>query len=201
MGDLHDDADSVRDVLDRIGESVVLVGHYYGGAVITDAGEHPAVAHLVYLCALALDADETCGSAAAAEAVQSDIAHTGLAAGIIIDEEGIVTVDPTVAAECLFNHREAETVRWALSRLGPQPFVTLQQAPRRVTWRAKPSTYVVCSDDRAVPSDLQRVLATRCTRTVEWESDHSPFLPHPEQLVELLVDLAFEAATSSAGEL
>src|SRR5258708_453841 len=67
-GDLHSDAARVKAQLDRADERVVLLGHSYGGAVITEAGDHPAVAHLVYLCAPVLDAHESCGSAAAEEA-------------------------------------------------------------------------------------------------------------------------------------
>src|SRR3954469_4862085 len=62
--DLHGDADRVRSGLDGVGGEVVLLGHSYGGAVITEAGVHPAVRHLVYLCALALDAGETCNRTA-----------------------------------------------------------------------------------------------------------------------------------------
>src|SRR5438874_2230227 len=65
--DLHGDADRVRSVLDGIDGDVVLLGHSYGGAVITDAGTHPSVRHLVYLCALALDAGESGNRAAVDE--------------------------------------------------------------------------------------------------------------------------------------
>jgi pimeloyl-ACP methyl ester carboxylesterase len=193
FGDLHGDADRVRQVLDAIDPPVLLVGHSYGGAVITEAGDHPAVAHLVYLCALTLDAGETCGSAAADEAAAAGITHTGrpdLADGIIAGEDGLVSLDPTVAAACLYNHCDAETVGWAVARLGPHPFVTLEEPPSRVAWRAKPSTYVVCADDLAVHPDLQRIMAKRCTNSVEWDSDHSPFLSHPDHLAPFLVSLA-----------
>src|SRR5207302_1944698 len=64
LGDLHGDAAHVRSVLDASAGEVVLVGHSYGGAVITGAGTHDAVAHLVYLCAFALDKGESCMAAA-----------------------------------------------------------------------------------------------------------------------------------------
>jgi pimeloyl-ACP methyl ester carboxylesterase len=191
--DLHGDADRVREVLDSFEEPVVLVGHSYGGAVVTEAGDHPSVARLVYLCALALDAGETCGSAAADESARLGISHTGrpnLAAGVIADDQGMVTVEPSIAAACLYNRCDGEAAKWALARLGPQPFVTLEQMPARVAWRVKPSTYVVCSDDMAVHPDLQRVLAKRCTESVEWDTDHSPFLSCPDRLSTFLVDLA-----------
>src|SRR3954447_5826138 len=71
--DMHGDADRVRDVLDGIDGDVVLVGHSYGGIVITDIGTHPNVRHLVYVAAFAIDADETAGNAVAADAAVANI--------------------------------------------------------------------------------------------------------------------------------
>jgi pimeloyl-ACP methyl ester carboxylesterase len=177
---------------------VVLVGHSYGGAVITEAGDHPAVAHLVYVCALALDGDETCVSAASAETAQAPISYEGrpdLGSGFIKDSSGAVTLDPSVAGACLYNECDPETVDWALARLGPQPSVSLQQTPATVAWRVKPSTYVICLNDLAIHPDLQRMLAKRCTNSIEWNSDHSPFLSRSDLLVELLGELAAATAT------
>jgi hypothetical protein len=161
--------------------------------VITEAGDHPAVAQLVYLCALPLDAEETCGSAAADEAARIGLSHAGrpdLAEGVIADEHGIVTLEPSVAAACLYNRCGADAVAWALARLGPHSFAALDQRPSRVAWRVKPSTYVVCGDDLAVHPDLQRLLAKRCSSSVEWDTDHSPFLSCPDQLSAFLAQLA-----------
>jgi pimeloyl-ACP methyl ester carboxylesterase len=60
----------------------------------------------------------------------------------------------------------------------------------RPAWRDTPSTYVVCSEDRAVHPELQRVMAKRCTESLEWPTAHSPFLNRPDLVAELLVDLA-----------
>jgi pimeloyl-ACP methyl ester carboxylesterase len=196
LTDLHGDAARVQSVLDRVDAPVVLLGHSYGGAVITEAGDHPSVAHLVYLCALALDEDETCASAAAGEAAAVGISHEGrpdLGAGFIPDGQGSVSLDRAVAAACLYNDCEPETTNWALTRLGPQPLVTLQQAPSAVAWRAKPSTYIVCANDMAIHPDLQRILAKRCTNSTELDSDHSPFLSRPDPLAGILAALAVSA--------
>jgi pimeloyl-ACP methyl ester carboxylesterase len=193
MGDLHGDADRVRQVLDRVDGPVVLVGHSYGGAVITDAGDHPAVAHLVYLCALAIDGDESCMTAAAAGFEAAAISQEGrpdLSAGLVADVDGTTTVEASAAAACLYNDCDEATVAWATARLGPQPLVTLQQTPRAVAWRSKPSTYVVCTDDLTIPPELQRLLAKRCTTSVEWPTSHSPFLSAPDRVADLLADTA-----------
>jgi pimeloyl-ACP methyl ester carboxylesterase len=193
LTDLHGDAAHVRRVLDGLGAPVVLVGHSYGGAVITEAGDHAAVEHLVYLCAFALAENETCVSAAATEAAAAAISHAGrpdLSAGIIRTDPGMVSLEPSVAAACLYNACDPDTANWALDRLGPQPIVTLRQAPTTVAWRVKPSTYVVCANDQTIHPDLQRIMAQRCTGYTEWDSDHSPFLSQPDRLAALLIDLA-----------
>jgi pimeloyl-ACP methyl ester carboxylesterase len=197
LGDLHGDAARVGELLDELaatGSDVVLVGHSYGGAVITEAGVHPAVRHLVYLCALALAEDESCATVAVGDATAAAISHEGrpnLSEALVIDEDGLATLAPLDrASACLYNQCDPETASSALSRLGPQPMVTLQQVPDAVAWRGTPSTYVVCANDFAVHPDLQRVMAARCSRQVEWESDHSPFLSHPELVTDLLAEIA-----------
>ena len=194
LGDLHADAARVRAVLDQqAGGDVVLVGHSYGGAVITEAGEHPAVGHLVFLCALALTASESCASVAAGDPAAGAISHDGrpdLGQAVIPGDDGMITVDPTLAAACLYNECDAATAAWAVARLGPQPLVTLQQTPLAVAWLSRSSTYAVCANDLAIHPGLQRIMAARCTRVVEWESDHSPFLSHPDLVVRLLAAAA-----------
>ncbi len=101
--DLHGDAPRVRGVLDELDGPVVLLGHSYGGAVITEAGVHPAVRHLVYIAALALDADETCHSAAAEEAERTGLSHAGrpdLGAGLHPGPGGTTTVATDAAITC-----------------------------------------------------------------------------------------------------
>ena len=193
FGDLDSDVARVRQSLDECNGDVVLVGHSYGGAVITEAGLHPAVEHLVYVAAFALDEGESCVSAAAAEAEASRISHDGrpsLGAGFIMGSGDMITLDPANAEECLYNDCDADTVAWALARLGPQPLITLQGTPKLAAWRTKPSTYAVCLDDMAVHPELQRIMARRCDSVVEWPTDHSPFLSRPDLVAGLLVDLA-----------
>ena len=193
LGDLHTDAARVRRELDRLGGEVVLVGHSYGGAVITEAGDHPAVDHLVYLAAFALAAGESCVSAATTETEAAGIDHAGrpnLGQGFVEGPGGTITLDPLVAAECLFNGCDGPTVAWAVARLGPQPLVTLQQTPVAVAWLTKPSTYVVCAHDMGVHPDLQRVMARRCGSFQQWPTGHSPFLCRPDLVAGLLTRLA-----------
>ncbi len=173
LGDLHADAARVTDVLDELAGPVVLVGHSYGGAVITEAGVHPSVEHLVYVCALAVDSNETCSTVVLDEAEKLKLSFDGmpdLSTGIAVSDDGMTTLDPAAAAVALYNGCTVEMTEWATSKLGPQPLVTLQQGPTNVAWREKPSTYVICADDKIVHPGLQRLMAKRCTESVEWNS-------------------------------
>jgi pimeloyl-ACP methyl ester carboxylesterase len=173
----------------------VLLGHSYGGAVITEAGAHPSVRHLVYLCAFALDAGESCMSAAVNESAALDLSWDdgpNLADAIVVHDDGTSTVTDAGARDCFYNDCDPATTLDAVARLGAQPMATLGQPPAAVAWRDRPSTYVVCTDDQGVHPELQRVMAKRCTRSVEWATSHSPFLSRPELVVDLVVQLVRE---------
>jgi pimeloyl-ACP methyl ester carboxylesterase len=190
---LHDDADLVRERLDALDGPVLLVGHSYGGAVITEAGDHPSVARLLYLAAFPLDANESAGSAASADPATAQISTDGrpeLRSGLIFDDAGLMSIDRDLAAAMFYNDCDAESTAWALDQLRPQALVSLQQQPATVAWRSRPSTYVVCADDRTVHPELQRILARRCTETVQWPTGHSPFLSQPARVAKLLTELA-----------
>jgi len=189
LGGLHADSAALTLELDRQ-DSVVLVGHSYGGAVITEAGDHPAVAHLVYLAGFPIRPDESCAQAAPAEADELDTrGRTDLGSGFVPGADGTVSLDPAVAKPCLYNDCDETTAQWALERLGPQRLTSLSDSPTRAAWRTRPSTYVVCAADLTVHPDLQRILARRCGSTVEWPTGHSPFLSEPQRVADLLVSI------------
>jgi pimeloyl-ACP methyl ester carboxylesterase len=187
------DVASVRDALDAVDGDVVLLGHSYGGAVITEAGVHPAVRHLVYLCAFALDDGEACTRAATDEAAAVSISHEGrpsLGAAMIYHDDGTSTLTRDGARACLYHDVDDDTFDWAYAHLGPQRSDTLGAVPRAIAWRTTPSTYVVCTEDQGVHPDLQRIMACRCGDTVEWPLGHSPFANRPDLVGELLVNIA-----------
>jgi pimeloyl-ACP methyl ester carboxylesterase len=191
LTDLHGDADRVRAVIDGVDGPVVLVGHSYGGMVITDAGVHPLVRHLVYVAALVPDIEESAANAMAVEAQAAGVQiDSGLAAAMVIDDDGITTLAADAVAAFLYNDCDAATQEWAAARVSPQPMTTLVQAPRAVAWRERPSTYIVCEKDQAIPPGLQRIFATRCTETIALPTDHSPFADRPDLLAPILVALA-----------
>jgi pimeloyl-ACP methyl ester carboxylesterase len=192
LTDLHGDSDALRRVLDREpADSVVLVGHSYGGAVITDAGVHAAVRELVYVTAYALAEGESLVDAAKDEAEAHGVAAVApaLLEGMTIHDDGTSTLSDEVVANTLYNACDEATRSWAIQHVGPQSLAISSQSPRAIAWRTVRSTYVVCAQDRAILPEFQRILARRCTETVGLPADHSPFASTPEALTDLLVGI------------
>lgn len=192
LGDLHSDAAAVRAVLDPIEGPVVLVGHSYGGIVITEAGEHPAVTHLVYLAAYAADETESTGNAGAreAEAEGLDLSGRPSVGGALTVADGLARIDPSAAADLLYTGVDPDLTALGVSRLEPQRTRSLRQSPAAVAWRSRPSTFAVCTEDRTIPPELQVIMARRTGRTVTWPTGHLPMLTHPVLVVDLLAGIA-----------
>lgn len=200
VGGLANDVAAVRELLDALAGPVVLVGHSYGGAVITGAGDHPNVAHLVYLAAFMLDEGESAAAAATHDPDTAGIDHTGRpdpAAALRPAGEGVVIVDPASRIELFYNECPPEVAAEAADRLQPQALANLMESPSSIAWRSRPSTYVVCTRDNAIHPDLQRIMARRATSSVEWTADHSPFLSQPDLVAQLLVTVAAEVTAES----
>jgi pimeloyl-ACP methyl ester carboxylesterase len=187
---LHDDADYVRGALDSITGDAVLVGHSYGGAVISEAGVHPAVAHLVYLTAFALDV----GESPQENTLEGGDGLNDLIAAIDFGEtptgEKVITIKPERAVAAFYHDCTPEIASAAVERLRPQSLVALGGKVDAAAWREKPATYVVCTDDRALPVALQRSNAARIGSSIDWPTSHSPFSSRPDLVADLLIELS-----------
>jgi pimeloyl-ACP methyl ester carboxylesterase len=194
LGDLHSDAAALSRALDALDGPVVLCGHSYGGAVIGESAVgHPNVRHLVFLAALMLDEGESCSQSVTPPPTGTPGRESELAAAMRFSDDGAaVSIDPVAGRTIFFHDCTDVDTDWAIARLGPQPAITLQQPVPAPAWRDLPSTYVVCTDDQAIPMWMQYAFAARATNSVEWPTSHSPFLSQPDLLVELLADLAAE---------
>jgi pimeloyl-ACP methyl ester carboxylesterase len=181
--DLAADGDNLRAALDAVGGPILLVGHSYGGAVVSDAGAHPNVEHLAYLSAFPLDAGES---------VMQNAIEGGddleLAKAISIDGD-TVSVDPARQVELFYHDCAPECALAAAARLVPMSLAAMAGTARAAAWREKPSTYIVCTDDRALPVALQQSAAARTGAVIDMPTSHSPFLSRPDELAAILTAL------------
>jgi len=180
---LEGDAVAVRDVLDTLDPPTVLLGHSYGGAVITWAGAHPAVSSLIYVAAVMPDAGEGIESGMSDEQV---VAAPDLFES---DPGGALRVNRSVAADIFYRDAApANRKAWA-ARLRPGN-VGFGEVVPHAAWRSRPADYVVCLDDVLVPAATQRWIADRGGATAhELPGGHSPFLVRPEAFVELVTSI------------
>ena len=163
----------------------VVLGHSYGGLVITHAAVGLDVAHLVYLAALMPDEQED-----VAAKVNDAPAAAALNSAMVVGDDGLISIDPALGIDAFYHDCEPQDANDAVSRLRPQlidGFPVLECVP---PWKSVPSTYVICRDDRALHPGLQRAFSKRASNAIEWDGAHSPFLSRPHQVIELLTGIA-----------
>jgi pimeloyl-ACP methyl ester carboxylesterase len=190
---LDGDAEAVGKLLDAIDGRVVLIGHSYGGMVISRAASgRDDVAHLVYLCAVQVADD--------AEMAEVMSTESALVAALVHGDDGSLSVDPEAAPAAFYHDCDPELTATAVSHLRGMDQGVVQDAdaePPPAAWTQIPSTYVVCTDDQTIAPVSQRAMAAHAGRVVEWDTSHSPMLSRPDLVADLLADLA--TATSGEG--
>jgi pimeloyl-ACP methyl ester carboxylesterase len=171
--------------IDRQSGPVVLVGHSYGGAVITEAGNEPKVAALVYISAFAPDTGES--SASLEEAVPP------AGKGIKETADGYLYIDPaSFAADFCADAPPDKAEFMAKSQVlfSKNSFTTPVTSP---AWKSKPSWYLVATQDRSINPENERKMAKRANaKTIEVSSSHAAYISHPKETARLIE----EAATS-----
>ena len=185
LDSLKGDVNCVVRCFARVPAPIVLVGHSYGGTLITHAGTDPRVAALVYLAALAPDETETSQSQQEKFPVTEVFSHIEIAeARIWLKPDGIKHFCGDLSAE-------EQQVVWATQSV-PVPDLFTQKHDG-VAWRSKPSWYVVGKNDQTVHPELERFVAKRMgAHTVEADSSHVPMLSKPG----LVLDVIREAAAA-----
>ena len=190
LGDLHGDAACVADVVERLATDVVLVGHSYGGAVITEAAMHTErVRHLVYLTAFVLDEGETLSSIPILDSAPAQ-QIIGLRSARRTLEDGTIALDPVAAIPSLYGCCEPAVQQAAVARLSPQPKASFMQSVTGASWKRVPSTYVRCTEDQVIALSHQDAMAQRCGTVLTLETDHSPFASMPAATADILARVA-----------
>lgn len=178
LGDLYDDVAAVRSALAEDDEPAVLLGHSYGGIVITEAGHGvPNVRHLGYLTSMLPDVGES----------QASLVGGDPAPWLDPGADGTIGVLADSVRELFVNDCDQETADQAVDRLTRQSMVAFGQPVRAAAWRETPSTYFVCAGDLAIPATAQRKRAVRAGRVVEVAAGHHPFLSRPDEFARLLL--------------
>jgi len=173
------DVAAVKRTLGRVSSPAILVGHSYGGSVITAAGTDDRVAGLVYIAALAPDADETSQSQQDKFPVTDVFSFIEVADGRIwLRPEGI---------DCFAGDlpEQEKKLVWATHQ-APAADLFSRNAPG-TAWRSKPSWYIVAKNDRTVHPALERAAAKRMgATTTEVESSHVPMLSNPRVVIDVI---------------
>ena len=183
---LEGDAEAVGKLLDAVDDPVVLMGHSYGGMVISRAASgRDDVAHLVYLCAVQVGEDVDLATAL----TTSDELMSSLVAG----DDGSMSVDPAVAPAVFYHDCDDELTTTAVSHLRGMGFGVIQESdapPPLAAWKQIESTYVVCNDDQTISPESQRKMARQADHVVELDGSHSPMLAQPDVVADLLAGIA-----------
>ncbi|MFF3861399.1 alpha/beta fold hydrolase [Streptomyces sp. NPDC002209] len=189
---LAGDVAATRQVLDGLDGPAVLVGHSYGGVVITEAGSHPHVAALAYIAAFAPDKGESVGSLIADPAPGAPVPP------ILPPQDGYLFLDrDRFAASFAADVPEATAAFMADSQV-PWGIDALEGAVTEPAWRAKPSWYLVATDDRMIPPAAQRAMSERAGATVtETPGSHAVYVSRPAVVAAVIAQAAHGLGTHS----
>jgi pimeloyl-ACP methyl ester carboxylesterase len=182
------DAAATRLILARHDEPTILVGHSYGGTVITEAGADPHVVGLVYVAARAPDAGED--YAALAKTFPTPPATAGL-----VYKDGFGSLTKHAFLHDFANGVDRSRARVLYAVQGHISATLFADRTTVAAWRSKPSWYAVSKRDRTTSPELERFLAKRMkARTIELDSGHLSLITHPGQIAELILRAARRSA-------
>ena len=178
LGDLSADAEHVRARLDAAAGPVVLCGHSYGGMVITDVADHPAISHTIYLAAFWPPEGQS---------LLDLFGDDALPEWIVDREDGslAITDDVALARQALFADLDADDAAQAHRQLVLQSassFESKSSAPAR----SHPVTYLVCTEDQAVPVPAPEAMAAAADHTIRIQGAHCPQLSQLDELTDAL---------------
>jgi pimeloyl-ACP methyl ester carboxylesterase len=194
--DFYADARAVHELLDQLEPPVILCGHSYGGAVITEAasGPHPVVRELVYVTAAVPGTGDSMVSLMSTAAAQDTDAEEE---GVTFRDDGLAILDREAARRALFNDCEPERAEDGLRRLRPMSLAGADQPVSDAAWTQLPSVYVRGSEDQ-MPEAVAPGFLERTTQIVELPTGHCPNWSRPALVARLLVDQVRSVASERA---
>jgi len=185
---LADDVAVTKRVIAAQNGPVILVGHSYGGAVITEAGNDPKVAALVYITAFAPDRGESVSS------LIKDPPPGAPVPPILAPQDGYLFLDKAKFAASFAADVDAETAAFMADSQVPWGVDALGGAISEPAWKTKPSWYMVTTDDKMIPPAAQRFMSKRAGSTVvEVAGSHAIYVSQPMAVAALIAKAAKEA--------
>jgi pimeloyl-ACP methyl ester carboxylesterase len=187
---LADDVAATKRVIAEQKGPVILAGHSYGGVVITEAGNDPNVAGLVYIAAFAPDRGESVAD------LIKDAPPGAPVPPILPPQEGFLELDKTKFAASFAADVAPEKGEFMANSQVPWGVVALNGAVTEPSWQSKPSWYLVATDDRMIPPPAQRAMSKRAgSNLVEMKGSHAVYVSQPEAVAELIQKAAQSLST------
>ena len=179
---LADDVATTKRAIESQKGNVILVGHSYGGAVITEAAaNNPKVKALVYVAAFAPDASETLGG------LGEKYPATPLATAVAPDSAGFLYIDRSKFHEVFAHDVSEDEAALLAATQKPIAAAIFGEAAKAAGWKTIPSWYVVSTQDKAINPDLERFMAKRINaHTIEINASHVGFLSQPKAIVKII---------------
>lgn len=190
---LADDVAVTKRTLASQDGPVILVGHSYGGAVITEAGNDPKVVGLVYITAFAPDKGESVAT------LIKDPPPGAPVPPILPPHDGYLLLDRAKFAASFAGDVEAEKAAFMADSQVPWGLEALGGEISQPAWKTKPSWYLIATDDKMIPPDAQRAMSKRAGSTViEVKGSHAIYVSQPEAVAALVEQAARSVKTSAA---
>ncbi|WP_433519294.1 alpha/beta fold hydrolase [Nonomuraea sp. CA-143628] len=182
---LADDAAATRRVLDGLDGPAVLVGHSYGGVVISEAGTHPKVTSLAYIAAFAPDNGESVSTLTATPTPDAS------APPILPPKEGFLFLDRDKFAASFAADLPDQVAAFMSDSQVPWGVDALGGSVGEPAWRHKPSWYLIATEDRMIPPPAQRMMAERAgAKVVEVIGSHAVYVSQPAAVADLIREAA-----------
>src|SRR5881409_2887879 len=182
---LADDVAATKRAIAAQNGPVILVGHSYGGAVITEAGNDPKVAGLVYITAFAPDRGESVSS------LIKDPVPGAPVPPILPPQDGFLFLDKAKFRESFAADVAPDSAAFMADAQVPWGVEALSGAITEPAWKSKPSWYLVATNDKMIPPDAQRAMSKRMgAKVVEIEGSHAVYVSQPQAVAHLIEEAA-----------
>jgi pimeloyl-ACP methyl ester carboxylesterase len=189
---LADDVAATKRVLSGETKPVILVGHSYGGVVITEAGNDPKVAGLVYIAAFAPDKGESVGSL-----IKNPVPGAPVPP-ILPPQDGFLLLDKAKFAASFAADVPKGKADFMANSQVPWGLDALNGAVSEPAWKTKPSWYLVATDDKMIPPPAQQFMSKRAGSTVvEVKGSHAVYVSKPEEVAALIRKAAAGVRTAN----